>query len=157
MSKFDDLSEDQQAKILEITDREIARAKIVNGYKAHRKEEKTQTLKDFITRKDTLKETDVPASTLDVDMDTVIDVQNTSGTHIERASIIFENEYQMTIARVPDTYGCDKGKFTVTSLKPSGEEMLQNPDQRIADINSRAAAVAAMKNELKEPDEEDET
>jgi len=157
MPKFDDLSEEQQAKILEIADREIARDTFVNEYKAHRKEQKETTLKDFISRKGELSENVVPTSTLDVDMDTVTQVENTSGKYIERASLTFENNYQMTIARAPDTYGCDKGIFKVTSLDPSGKEMLSANDQRITDINTRAKAVSNMEyNPETESDDADE-
>lgn len=155
MPSFDDLSEEQQSKILEIADKEIAHDKIITEYTNKAKKSLNTGFKKFLSKDGQYSEDQVPANQLTYDDDTVIRVQNNSGQFIERAVITFDNNYQLAITRPQQVYGSNPGLFDVSPRKPDGEldttlidNTRLNQDivsaQNIVDINNHIVTLGAI-------------
>lgn len=118
---FDDLTKEQQKKILEIADKEIAMDNIKQEYKQAKQEKNEKEFKKFISHNGKYSESEVSTSQLQYDKEKVIRVQNNSGQFIERAVVTFDNNYQLAITRPAQIYGSDPSKFDISPRKPDGE------------------------------------
>jgi len=162
MPAFDDLSEEQKAKILEIADKEIARDNVVKEYTKAAQTHIQKEFKKFLSKDDTYSETQVHTKDLNYDKEKIIRVQNNSGQFIERAVVTFDNDYQLAITRPQQVYGSDPSLFDISPRKPDGEldTTLVDPNnlnrdiisaQSITDINNHMKTISSI-----DPNEENE-
>lgn len=165
---FDDLTPEQQAKILEIADKEIEHDKKVKEYTDKVKSNINTEFKDFLSRKGEFDESDVPTDQLTYDDDKVVRVQNISGQYIERCMVTLDNNYQVSITRPTQVYGSNPNIFDISPRKPDGEldttlidptQINQDvlPGQTITDISKHIDTLAQIDPEKENKQKEDDS